>query len=115
LDTTRTNHVYIDSLSAMKKSLESSYELKAAVQDETMLLKGLSEKSRDYVKFAGYLRNDGRRRFKDITEIISHAVEEIECCDSARASAIYLQTLRDVRLQSRWAKILEIGSNQEGK
>ncbi|RDE14327.1 MAG: hypothetical protein C4K48_06400 [Candidatus Thorarchaeota archaeon] len=112
MDATGKNHVYIDSLSAMKRSLENSYELNAAVQDETMLLQGLGQKSRDYVTFAGYLRNDGRRRFKDITEIINHAVDEIEGCDSARASAIYLQTLRAVRLQSRWAKILELYSKQ---
>jgi hypothetical protein len=103
--------VYIESLSAMKKSLESSYEFMAAVQDESMLLTGLGEKNRNYVEFAGYLRNEGMRRFKDITETISHAVDELSCCDSVRASAIYLETLRSVVLQTRHAKILELLSS----
>lgn len=114
MDTTDPNHVYIESLSAMKKSLESSYELKAAVQDESLLLEGIGERKRDYVKFTGYLRNEGKRRFRDITDLINQAVREIECCDSVRASGIYLETLKAVLLQTRWARILETYS-ENGK
>jgi hypothetical protein len=111
VETIGINNVYIESLSAMKKSLESSYEFKAAVQDETMLLVGLGKREKDYVKFAGYLRNEGKRRFKDITETINQAVKEIECSDSVKASTIYLDTLRTVLLQTRWVKILEAYSD----
>jgi hypothetical protein len=113
VDTAGANHVYIESLSAMKKSLESSFEFKASIQDETMLLEGLGKKERDYVKFAGYLRNEGKRRFKDVTEMINQAVKEIECSDSLKASTIYLDTLRAVLLQTRWATILETYSDNE--
>ncbi|MDH4212822.1 MAG: hypothetical protein OEV85_02775 [Candidatus Thorarchaeota archaeon] len=95
----------------MRKSLESSYELKAAVQDETLLLEGIGERKRDYVKFTGYLRNEGRRRFRDITDLINQAVRDMQCCDSAKASSIYLETLKAVLLQTRWARILETYSD----
>ncbi|MBN2228802.1 MAG: hypothetical protein JW779_04340 [Candidatus Thorarchaeota archaeon] len=110
MDSAGTKQVYIESLSAMKKSLESSYELRVLVEDESHILEGLDKKNGDYIRFAGYLRNEGRRRFNDITEVINQALAEIGCCNSVEASKIYLETLKAVLLQSRWTQLLEMFS-----
>ncbi|MHA2395684.1 MAG: hypothetical protein ACXAC0_03205 [Candidatus Thorarchaeota archaeon] len=99
--------VWRKSLSAMKASLESSYEFKTIVQEEKQLLEGLSDDNKDYVVFSSYRRNTGRRRLNDIKNLIDTAVEKIGCCDSVEASSIYLKTLRSVTMQTRWAAVLE--------
>lgn len=107
VDFSANNQIYIESLRAMKKSLESSYEFRAIVQDESDLLRGIGKRHTDYVEFAGYLRNEGMRRFRDIADTINQAVNEISRCDSTHASAIYLETLKIIMRQTRHANILE--------
>ncbi len=105
--------VWTQSLRAMKTSLESSYEFKTVVQEETRLIEGLKEKKRDYVVFSGYRRNAGKRRLDDIKRMIDSALEKIDCCDSKEASLIYLDTLKAVTLQTRWSSILETMSQYD--
>ncbi len=103
-----SKHVLIESLNAMKRSLQSTYDLKTFVDEETRLLRGLGSEYHGYYVFSDYGRNEGKRRFNEITDLIGKAVTEIECCDSEKAATIYLQTLKAVLLQSRWVKILEL-------
>jgi hypothetical protein len=99
--------VWRQSLSAMKASLESSYEFKTVVQEETRLIEGLKDVNKDYVIFSGYRRNAGRRRLNDVKSVIDTALEKIACCDSKEASRVYLETLKAVTMQTRWASVLE--------
>ena len=99
--------VWSESLGKMKTSLESSYEFKTIVEEEKQLLEGLKDGTRDYVVFSSYRKNAGKRRFNDIKSVIDAALEKLEYCDSDEASRIYLETLRTVSMQTRWASILE--------
>jgi len=110
-----SKHVLIESLSAMKKSFESAYDFKTRVDEETLLLEGLGEKYRGYVVFSGYRRNEGKRRFNELSELIKGALDEIDSCDSKTASSIYLQTLKGVLLQTRWMQLLELYSKRDEK
>jgi len=110
-----SKHVLIESLNSMRENLESSYDLKTYVDEESRLLKGLGTKYLGYYVFSDYRRNEGKRRFNEITDLIGSAVSEIECCNKKNASVIYLQTLKAVLLQSRWVKILESLAENESK
>ncbi len=99
--------VWSESLSKMKASLESTYDFKTIVQEEKRLLDGLKDDARDYVVFSSYRRNAGKRRLNDIKNVIDAALEKLDCCDSYEASRIYLETLKTVTMQTRWASVLE--------
>ena len=99
--------VWRQSLSAMKASLENSYEFKTIVHEEAKLIEGLSDDNKDYVVFSSYRRNAGRRRLNDIKSVIDTALEKLDCCDSEEASMVYLETLKTVTMQTRWAAVLE--------
>ncbi len=47
---------------------------------------------------------------RDITRIIDETIGELDSCDFRGGTALYLQTLRDVALFSKWANILESSS-----
>jgi hypothetical protein len=110
-----SKHVLIESLSAMKKSFESAYEFKTRVEEESLLLKGLGEKYRGYRVFSDYRRNEGRRRFNELSELLTGALNAIDRCDSKEVSTIYLDTLRGVLLQTRWMQVLESYSRRNRK
>ena len=110
-----SKHVLIETLSSMKRSLESAYEFKTRVDEETRLLEGLGEKYRGYRVFSDYRRNEGKRRFNEISEFINGAVDDLECCDSKKISSIYLDTLKGVLLQTRWVQILEMYADIDKK
>ena len=110
-----SKHVLIETLSSMKKSLESAYEFKTRVDEETRLLAGLGTKYQGYRVFSDYRRNEGQRRFNEVSEFISGALDNLECCDSEKISAIYLNTLKGVLLQTRWVQILEMYSDIDKK
>ena len=83
-----SKHVLVEALSSMKISLESAYEFKTRVDEEKRLLECLGEKYRGYRVFSDYRRNEGRRRFNEISEFISDAVDSLECCDSQKYRTI---------------------------
>jgi hypothetical protein len=91
----------------MKASLQSSYDFKTVVLEEAQLIDGLTNVKKDYVVFSGYRQNAGRRRLNDVKSVIDTALEKIESCESEEASRIYLETLKAVTMQTRWASILE--------
>ena len=93
-------------LNSLKSRLEQSYDFRTMVQEESRLIDGLVKRN-EYVKFADYRRNEGRRRFDDVKDLIDNAIVEIDCCDSKNAMVIYLQALKSVVKQTRWAKVLE--------
>ena len=99
--------VWRKSLSAMKTSLMSTYDFKTIVHEEERLIQGLKDSKMDYVVFSSYRRNAGKRRVNDITNLIDSALDKIDCCDSKEASLVYLETLRSVMMQTRWASVLE--------
>lgn len=99
--------VWRHSLSAMKASLESTYEFKTVVQEESQLINWFRNIKKDYVVFSGYRRNAGKRRLEDMKNIIDTALEKIDCCESMEASQIYLEALKAVTMQNRWGIILE--------
>lgn len=105
----------IETLSSMKRSLESAYDFRTRVEEEALLLEGLGEKYRGYRVFSDYRRNEGKRRFNEISELLNGAVNELECCDSKTAGSIYLDTLKGVLLQTRWVQVLEIYANDGNK
>jgi len=110
-----SKHVLIEALSSMKASLESAYEFKTRVEEETRLLEGLGEKYPGYRVFSDYRRNEGKRRFNEISEFINNALNDLECCDAKKISSIYLDTLKGVLLQTRWIQVLESYSNSVEK
>jgi SPX domain protein involved in polyphosphate accumulation len=61
----------------------------------------------DYIVFSDYRRNEGRRRLQDIVELIEHAMKRIDQSDPVTASTIYVETLRDVAMLTKWSKVLE--------
>lgn len=97
----------IETLSSMKASFERAYEFKTRVDEEARLLEALGEKYPGYRVFSDYRRNEGKRRFNEITELITNAVNDLAACDAKMASKIYLDTLKGVLLQSRWIQVLE--------
>ena len=99
--------VWKQSLSAMKTSLMSTYDFKTVVQEEAKLIAGLKDAKKDYVVFSSYRRNAGKRRINDIKNLIDTALEKLDCCDSEEASLVYLETLKTVMMQTRWASVLE--------
>jgi hypothetical protein len=107
--------VLIETLSSMRRSLESAYDFKTRVEEESLLLEGLGEKYRGYRVFSDYRRNEGKRRFNEISEFINSAVDNLECCDAKKISSIYLDTLKGVLLQTRWVQALEMHANTGSK
>lgn len=105
--------VWRESLSAMKTSLESTYDFKTVVHEEARLIEGLKNVKKDYVVFSSYRRNAGKRRMNDIKSLIDTAIDKFDCCDSKEASLIYLETLRAVMMQTRWASVLETLSDYD--
>lgn len=99
--------VWKQSLSAMKTSLESTYEFKTVVHEEARLIQGLKDVKKDYIVFSSYRRNAGKRRMNDIKSLIDAALEKLDCCDSKEASLVYLETLKSVMMQTRWVAVLE--------
>lgn len=99
--------VWRKSLSAMKASLESTYDFKTVVQEEARLIEGFRDVKKDCVVFSSYRRNAGKRRMNDIKSLIDTAIDKFDCCDSKEASLIYLETLRSVMMQTRWVSVLE--------
>ena len=94
-------------LSNLKERLEKSYEYKTIVQEESRLIDGLVRKKKGYVRFSGYRRNEGKRRFQDVKDEIDTALVKIDCCDSKEAMVVYLETLKSVVKQTRWVSVLE--------
>ena len=56
-------------------------------------------------------RNEGKRRLRDIVEVIDNAVKSLEDCDYQNASKIYLETLSTVAMLTKWACVLEKQAN----
>lgn len=100
-----------DSLIAMKNSLVSSYLMKTRVVEMSGLLEAWNSPEPDYVVFSDYRRNEGKRRLKDIIEVIDIAVEDLDECDYQKASKLYLETLTTVAKLTKWACVLEKQAN----
>ncbi len=101
------NKVLVESLTAMRNSLLSSYEMRTNVTEEGLLIRALRNHDTDYVVFSDYRRNTGRRRIEDALEIIDVAVQELETTEPKQASRIYLSTLKSVAKLSKMASVLE--------
>ena len=107
MDSIGKKDIWRQNLSTMKANLEKSYEFRTIVQEESRLISGLKSTKQDYIRFSGYRRNEGKRRFEDIRELIDTALIKIDCCDSNEAALVYFETLKSVLKQTRWAKVLE--------
>jgi hypothetical protein len=107
VDITEKKETWKNNLTTMKSNLQKSYDFKTIVQEESKLIEGLKSTKRDYLVFADYRRNEGRRRFEDVKNLIDDALAKIDCCDSDDALLVYFRTLKSVSKQTRWAKVLE--------
>jgi hypothetical protein len=107
MDSGEKNRVLIDSLLAMRSSLMSSYEMKTNVREEGLLLRGLTKEAPEYLVFADYRHNEGRRRLLDAVETIDSAVKTLPEMEYRNASVLYLTTLRSVAKITRMANVLE--------
>ncbi|MDF1541168.1 MAG: hypothetical protein P1Q69_19880 [Candidatus Thorarchaeota archaeon] len=101
------NKVLVESLTAMRNSLLSSYEMRTNVTEEGILIRALRNPDTDYVVFSDYRRNTGKRRIDDALEIIDTALQELEVTDPKQASRVYLNTLKSVAKISKMASVLE--------
>ena len=91
----------------MRISLESSYEMSTVVEEQKRFLKAWEKADLEYIVFSDYRRNEGRRRVRDIMEVIDQALSKIDEVGNENASKVYLDTLKTVALFSKWAKVLE--------
>ena len=102
--------VWKDSLIAMKTSLASSYDMSTAVDEQRRFLNAWEKGDLEYMVFSDYRRNEGKRRLRDVMEVIENAIAKLDDCDTDTASRVYLDTLKTVALFSKWAKVLETSS-----
>ena len=106
----RRREVWKDSLVAMKASLASSYDMSTAVDEQKRFLNAWEKEDLEYMVFSDYRRNEGKRRLKDVMDVIDKALARLDDCDTKTASKVYLDTLKTVALFSKWAKVLETSS-----
>ena len=106
----RRREVWKDSLVAMKASLASSYDMSTAVDEQKRFLNAWEKEDLEYMVFSDYRRNEGKRRLKDVMDVIDKALARHDDCDTKTASKVYLDTLKTVALFSKWAKVLETSS-----
>jgi hypothetical protein len=106
----RRREVWKDSLVAMKASLASSYDMSTAVDEQKRFVNAWEKEDLEYMVFSDYRRNEGKRRLKDVMEVIDKALARLDDCDTKTASKVYLDTLKTVALFSKWAKVLETSS-----
>ncbi|MFQ5834055.1 MAG: hypothetical protein ACE5H4_15230 [Candidatus Thorarchaeota archaeon] len=111
MDLRTRREVWKDSLRAMKTSLATSYDMSTAVDEQRRFLNAWQEQDLEYMVFSDYRRNDGRRRLRDVMEVIDTALERIDSCDTSTASQLYLDTLKTVALFSKWARVLETSAS----
>ncbi|MHA1925522.1 MAG: hypothetical protein ACW974_06370, partial [Candidatus Thorarchaeota archaeon] len=79
------HEVWKDSLIAMKTSLASSYDMSTAVDEQKRFLNAWDKGDLEYKVFSDYRRNEGRRRLKDILEVIDSALSRLDECDTETA------------------------------
>ncbi len=97
--------VWRKSLEAMRNSVVSSFELGTLSQEQERFLKAWT--TQKDISFIGYRQNDGRRRMRDITEIIDDALVRLDDCDYKAAARVYHDTLNRVSTLTLWAHLLE--------
>lgn len=100
--------VWRKSLHSMKRSLVSSFESSILTEEQELFLKAW-ESERD-ITFIGYKENEGKRRIRDVEELIDRALKELDESDHRRAAQVYNETLRQVALYKLWAGVLESAS-----
>jgi hypothetical protein len=93
------------SLEAMRSSVVSSFELGTLSREQELFLEAWT--TRKDISFIGYRQNDGRRRIRDITEIIDDALVRLDECDYKAAARVYHDTLNKVSTLTLWANLLE--------
>jgi len=97
------------SLEAMRSSVVSSFELGTLSREQELFLEAWT--TQKDISFIGYRQNDGRRRIRDITEIIDDALVHLDDCDYKAAARVYHDTLNRVSTLTLWAHLLESFSN----
>ena len=101
--------VWRKSLEAMRNSVVSSFELGTLSQEQELFLEAWA--TQKDISFIGYRQNDGRRRIRDITEIIDDALVHLDDCDYRAAARVYHDTLNKVSTLTLWAHLLESSSS----
>ncbi|MHA1484007.1 MAG: hypothetical protein ACTSPR_01665 [Candidatus Thorarchaeota archaeon] len=97
--------VWKKSLEAMRNSVVSSFELGTLSREQELFLEAWA--TQKDISFIGYRQNDGRRRIRDITEIIDDALVRLDDCDYKAAARVYHDTLNRVSTLTLWAHLLE--------
>jgi hypothetical protein len=96
------------SLESMKMSLLSSFELSTLTEEQDLLV--TAWRSEQDLAFVGYKDNEGRRRIKDVAELIDRALAKIEESDYKTAARVYHDTLKQVSMYTMLARMLESAS-----
>jgi len=91
----------------MRNSLQSSYEMERSVEERIRHSRPAVLYDARQVPCIDCQHNEGLKRIKQIIDLIDSAVKQLDQCDSAGASNIYLRTLEAVALISRHAKVAE--------
>lgn len=100
------------SLQSMKTSLVTSFQISTLSREQIQFQEAWGIDSD--VTFIGYRENEGRRRIKDIEELIDQALIEIDRSDYKEAAKLYSNTLEKVAMYKLWAGILESVSLPSG-
>ncbi len=106
MEASQTVQIWKDSLLAMRNSLQSSYEIEKSVLEREECSKPNHLPDAEQVLSFGCRHNEGLKRIKQISDIIDNAVIQIDRCDSAGASNIYLRTLEAIALLSKRVKVI---------
>ncbi len=107
------NKAIIDSLMAMRTSIESTYEVTTAMMEQELFIDAWTQQY-EYAVFSDFRRNEGRRRILDIIDIIDRSLEQVHSADTRTASRIYVETLREVAKLMNLVRIIEMVTLNHG-
>ncbi|MGY5875211.1 MAG: hypothetical protein RTU30_05655 [Candidatus Thorarchaeota archaeon] len=92
----------------MKMSLLSSFESTTLTEEQDLFV--TAWRSERDLAFVGYKDNEGRRRIKDVAELIDRALAKIDESDYKAAARVYHDTLKQVSMYTMLARMLESAS-----
>ncbi len=115
MNTDDPREIWRSSLRAMRNSLLGTYEITTTAEEQRRFLQCWTGEDKNYDVFAGYRRNEGRRRILDILEVIDEGIRRLEECDMRTGAKVFHETVEQVALFSRVAQLLELSNEPAQK